>query len=339
MNNRLVKVAAAADPAAAVTAATTGTPPATPARRPPGWLAAARPSRKLVELTVLIGPAAILFALFVLLPICISAYYGLFNWSGYGSLSDFVGLHNFRLVLDDPVFRGSVLHNVIIAVLSLVIQLPLSIALALLLNRRIRGGGFLRLAVFTPYVLSEATTAVLWLLMLQPGGFVDQLLKAVGLRSLVHLWLADPTIVLYTLFAVVTWKYIGFGIILLLAGLQGIPHELREAAAIDGASSWQTTRRITLPLLGPTIRIWIFLSMIGSLQLFDIVWIMTIGGPANASSTMVTYMIENGFRSLEFGYGSAVAVILFIISFTFALLYQRFALRRDTAGALTRAVG
>jgi len=288
---------------------------------------------------VLLAPAAVLFVVFVLLPICIAAYYGLFNWSGYGTLSDFTGLHNYRLVLDDPVFRESLLHNVIIAGLSLLVQLPISIALALLLNRRMRGGSFLRLAVFTPYVLSEATTAVLWLLLLQPGGFVDEVLKDAGLGSWVHLWLADPSIVLYSLFVVITWKYIGFGIILLLAGLQGIPPELREAAAIDGASAWQTTRRITLPLLGPTIRIWIFLSMIGSLQLFDIVWIMTIGGPANASSTMVTYMIENGFRSLEFGYGSAVAVILFIISFVFALLYQRFALRRDTRGAMTGAVG
>jgi raffinose/stachyose/melibiose transport system permease protein len=303
------------------------------------WPTHRRPSRKVIELIVLLTPALALFTFFVLLPICIAAYYGLFNWSGYGTLSDFVGLHNYRLVLDDPVFRESVLHNVIIAVLSLLIQLPLSISLALLLNRRLRGGSLLRMAVFAPYVLSEATTAVLWLLMLQPGGFVDQLFKAVGLGHEIHQWLASTSIVLYTMFVVVTWKYIGFGIILLLAGLQGVPVELREAAAIDGASSWQVTRRITLPLLGPTIRIWIFLSMIGSLQLFDIVWIMTIGGPANASSTMVTYMIENGFRSLEFGYGSAVAVILFIISFVFALLYQRFALRRDTAGSLTGAVG
>ncbi len=324
--------------AEAAPASATAPSPRSPGRtwRHPGWH---RPSRKLLELVVLLGPALALFTFFVLLPICVAAYYGLFNWSGYGALSNFVGLHNYRLVLDDPVFRESVLHNVIIAVLSLVIQLPLSLAIALLLNRRMKGGSLIRLAVFAPYVMSEATTAVLWLLMLQPGGFVDQLLKAVGLGSQIRLWLADPSIVLYTLFAVVTWKYIGFGIILLLAGLQGIPAELREAAAIDGASPWQVTRRITVPLLGPTIRIWIFLSMIGSLQLFDIVWIMTIGGPANASSTMVTYMIENGFRSLEFGYGSAVAVILFIISFVFALLYQRFALRRDTAGALTGAVG
>lgn len=297
------------------------------------------PSRKFIELVILIAPALVLFAGFVLLPICIAAYDGLFNWTGYGPLSDFTGLHNYKLVLGSPVFRSSLLHNVIIAVLSLVIQLPISIAIALLLNRRMRGASFLRLAVFAPYVVSQATTAVLWLLLLEPGGFVDELMKAVGLGGLVQDWLANPTIVLYTMFVVLTWQFIGFGVILLLAGLQGIPPELREAAAIDGASAWQTTRRITLPLLSPTMRIWIFLSMIGSLQVFDLVWIMTLGGPANASSTMVTYMIFYGFHSLEFGYGSAVAVILFIISFVFAYLYQRFALRRDTEGALTRAVG
>jgi raffinose/stachyose/melibiose transport system permease protein len=298
-----------------------------------------RSRRQVLELVVLLGPALLLFAAFVLLPICIAAYYGMFNWTGYGPLSDFTGLHNYKLVLEDPVFRSSLFHNLIIAVLSLVIQLPISIAIALLLNRRMRGGSFLRMAVFAPYVVSQATTAVLWLLLLQPGGFVDELMQSVGLGGLVQEWLADPTIVLYTMFGVLTWQFIGFGVILLLAGLQGIPAELREAAAIDGASAWQTTRRITLPLLGPTVRIWIFLSMIGSLQVFDLVWIMTLGGPANASSTMVTYMIFFGFHSLEFGYGSAAAVLLFVISFVLAFLYQRFVLRRDTDGALTRAVG
>src|SRR5215469_5771730 len=297
-----------------------------------------RPGREFVELVVLLGPALLLFIGFVLLPIGIAAYYGMFNWTGYGPLSDFTGLHNYKLVLDDPVFRSSLWHNVIIALLSLFIQLPISIAIALLLNRRMRGGSFLRMAVFAPYVVSQATTAVLWLLLLEPGGFIDEVMKAVGLGGLVQAWLANPTIVLYTMFVVLTWQFIGFGIILLLAGLQGIPPELREAASIDGASAWGTIRHVTLPLLGPTIRIWIFLSMIGSLQVFDLVWIMTLGGPDNASSTMVSYMIFFGFHSQEFGYGSATAVILFIISFVFAFLYQRFALRRDTHGALTRAV-
>jgi raffinose/stachyose/melibiose transport system permease protein len=294
--------------------------------------------RKKIELALLLGPALVLFIGFVLGPIVFAAWYSLYNWSGYGPLNDFIGLQNYRGVLSGQVFHQALIHNLIIALLSVAIQLPISIGLALLLNRRVRGQTFLRLAVFTPYVLSEATTAVLWLLLLEPGGFVDELLNSVGLGSLVHEWLASTSLVLYTLFFVITWKYIGFGIILLTAGLQGIPPELREAAAIDGATPWQATRRVTLPLLGPTIRVWIFLSVIGSLQLFDLVWIMTLGGPANASNTMVTYLFYNGVQRVQFGYGAAVSVVLFVISFAFALAYQRFALRRDVSGALTRAV-
>ena len=274
----------------------------------------------------------------MLAPILVAGYYSLHEWDGFGALEP-VGLRNYGDALSDDVFQKAIVHNLIIVALSLVVQLPLSIGLALLLNRRLRGRAFLRLVVFAPYVLSEAITAVIWLLLLQPDGFVDEFLRTIGLGGLVQQWLADGGIVLYTLFAVITWKYIGFGIILLLAGLQSIPEELREAARLDGASPWQTTRHIVLPLLGPTIRIWIFLSVIGSLQLFDLVWIMTLGGPANASSTMATYLIDRGFRRYEFGYGSAVAVILFAICFAFALLYQRYALRRDTAGAVTRIAG
>ena len=294
--------------------------------------------RKRVELIVLLVPPIVLFLGFVIVPMIFAVWYSLYNWSGFGPLNDFIGVQNYTGVLTGPVFHQALLHNVIIAVLSLVIQLPISIGLALLLNRRMRGRTFLRLAVFAPFVLSEATAAVMWYELLQPGGPLDALLKAAGLGGLVHYWLASTSLVLFTLFVVITWKYIGFGIVLLLAGLQGIPAELREAAAIDGATPWQVTRRVTLPLLGPTIRVWIFLSVIGSLQLFDIVWIMTEGGPANASTTMLTYLYDNGVVRNQFGYGATVAVVLFIISFVFALIYQRFALRRDTAGAVTRAV-
>jgi raffinose/stachyose/melibiose transport system permease protein len=141
------------------------------------------------------------------------------------------------------------------------------------------------------------------------------------------------------LFVVISWKYLGFAIILFLAGLQGIPNDLLDAAAIDGAGTFQSIRRITLPLLGPTIRIWAFLSIIGSIQLFDLIWIMTLGGPAHASDTMVVYLVDHGFRRYQFGYASAVAMILFAISLVFAIAYQRFVLRRDTEGAVTSAVG
>ena len=134
---------------------------------------------------------------------------------------------------------------------------------------------------------------------------------------------------------VITWKYFGFHMILYLAGLQQIPRELEEAAAIDGARRWQIFRHVTLPLLGPTIRISAFLSIIGAMQLFDLVWVMTGGGPVNASNTMAVYMIDWGFKRFQFGYASAVAVIMLVISLVFALLYQRYVLRRDLEGAMT----
>ena len=148
---------------------------------------------------------------------------------------------------------------------------------------------------------------------------------------MVQEWLADPDIVLYSLFFVISWKYFGFHMVLMLAGLQQMPKELEEAAAIDGATKWQTFRHVTLPLLGPTIRVSIFLSVIGALQLFDLVWVTTKGGPIGASSTMATYLYDQ-FRRGLFGYASAVSIVIFVLSLVVALLYQRFALRRDLRG-------
>jgi raffinose/stachyose/melibiose transport system permease protein len=158
-----------------------------------------------------------------------------------------------------------------------------------------------------------------------------------GLGFMVQLWLADPDVVMYTLFVIISWKYFGFHMIIMLAGLQNIPREVEEAALVDGASRNQTIRHITLPLLGPTIRVSVFLSIIGALQLFDLVWATTKGGPVNASNTMAIYMYDWGFRRQELGYGSAVAVIIFIIALVLALLYQRYVMSRDIEGALTVA--
>jgi raffinose/stachyose/melibiose transport system permease protein len=138
-----------------------------------------------------------------------------------------------------------------------------------------------------------------------------------------------------TLFVIISWKYFGFHMILLLAGLQGIPREIEEAALIDGAGRRQAFRHVTLPLLGPTLRVSVFLSIIGALQLFDMVWVMTAGGPLNASSTMAIAMFKAGFKNSQMGFGSALAVILFVFGLMVALAYQRFVLRRDVEGAVT----
>jgi raffinose/stachyose/melibiose transport system permease protein len=313
-------------------------PPGGPGRGggPPAGRSSAR---RRGEIALFLGPALLLYAAFVIVPMLLAGYYSLFNWNGLGPLDRFIGLDNYTRALGDPVFQAAVGHNAFIVVASIVVQLPLALGLALLLNRKLRGRAILRMVLFAPYVLSEVVTAVAWQLILQPTGPVNSLLEGVGLDGWAQLWLADRDLVIYSLFIVITWKYLGFGIVLFLAGLQGVPAELLEAATVDGASAWQRTRHVVLPLLGPTIRIWIFLSVIGALQLFDLVWIMTKGGPSNASVTMATFLIDRGFERSQVGYGSAAAVLLFVISFAFALLYQRFVLKRDTEGALTRRVG
>jgi raffinose/stachyose/melibiose transport system permease protein len=309
------------------------------AGRSRGRPAVRRLGRKWLQIVLYVGPAAALYILFIIVPVVQAVRYSFYSWNGLGPLTDFIGLHNYGEAFRDSAFRQAMGHNGILVALSLGLQLPLALGVALLLNRPLRGRSVIRLVFFTPYVLSEAITAIVFLQILQPNGAVDEALRSIGLGSLVQLWLADLGLVFYTLFVVITWKYIGFAIILFLAGLQGIPSELHEAAAIDGARSWATLRYVTLPLLGPTIRIWAFLATIGSIQLFDLVWIMTLGGPAGASSTMATYMVDQGINSYRIGYATSVAVILFFICFVFSTLYQIFVLRRDVAGGMTRMAG
>jgi raffinose/stachyose/melibiose transport system permease protein len=280
-------------------------------------------------------PALALYALFVLFPIVQAARFSLFDWNGLEALDQFVGMANFERALSDPVFLGAVSHKGFIVILSLAVQIPFALGLALMLDRSFRGRAILRLIFFAPYVIAEVITAIVWSLLLQPNGLAEHLLTAIGLTDAYQPWLADTDTVLVALFFIITWKYFGFHMILLLAGLQGIPRELEEAAAIDGASRWQGLRYVTLPLLGPTIRVSVFLSIIGSLQLFDLIWVTTRGGPVNASNTMAVYMFDRGFVRFQFGYGSAVAVILFLACFVLALAYQRWVLRRDTDGATT----
>jgi raffinose/stachyose/melibiose transport system permease protein len=290
---------------------------------------------KWVTILLFVVPALALYLLFVLLPVVQAAYYSLFKWNGLQPLTDFIGLKNYATAISNPTFTRAVSNNLLIIVLSLTIQIPFSLSLAVLLNRRFPGRAIFRLLFFLPYVLSEAITGIVFSLLLRPGALVDSGLQQVGLGGLVQDWLGDTTIVMITLFVIISWKYFGFHMILLLAGLQGIPHEIEEAALIDGAGRWQAFRHVTLPLLGPTLRVSVFLSMIGALQLFDMVWVMTAGGPLNASNTMAIAMFKAGFKSSQMGYGSALAVILFAFGLVLALAYQRFVLRRDVDGAIT----
>ena len=286
-------------------------------------------------LALFMAPALLLFLALVLGPILLALYTSLFEWNGFGGLpTNFVGLENFVRLVGDEVFLGDLERGLILIVLSVTIQLPFSLALALLVNQKLRMRSVYRVVFFAPYVLSEVITGVLFTLILSPGnGLMNALLGAVGIGA--QAWLGNTSTVLFALFFVISWKYFGFHMILYLAARQNIPPELDDAARTDGAGPWQVFRYITLPLLGPTIRISIFLSIIGTIQLFDMVWVLTGGGPVNASETMAVTMFQNGFRRFEVGYASAISVAMFLISLVFALLYQRFVLRRDLEGAMT----
>jgi raffinose/stachyose/melibiose transport system permease protein len=290
---------------------------------------------KWVTISLFLLPALALYLTFVIIPIIQAAHFSLYKWNGLAPLDDFVGLKNYQVALASDVFRAAVSNNVLVIVLSLLIQIPFSLGLAVLLNRRFPGRAVFRLLFFVPYVLSEAITGIVFRLLLQPGALIDSSLQTAGLGGLIQDWLGDANVVMITLFVIISWKYFGFHMILLLAGLQGIPREIEEAALIDGAGRWQAFRYVTLPLLGPTLRVSVFLSMIGALQLFDMVWVMTGGGPLNASTTMAIDMFKSGFKSQQMGYGSALAVILFVCALVVALLYQRYVLRRDVDGAIT----
>ncbi|MDM8085011.1 sugar ABC transporter permease [Cellulomonas cellasea] len=305
---------------------------ARPAARAPGGRRGPGPAwRKRAEIFFFVAPALLLFLFFVVWPIVKAVQFSLYRWKGFGPLVDFVGLKNYVSVLQNDVFTGALQHNLTIVVLSILIQLPLGLAIALLLNRKMWGQGVLRTIIFVPYVLAEVIAGVVWFQLLQPKyGVIDTILGAIGLQGPPQGWLGTPDKAMIAVIVVLTWKYLGLAVILFLAGLQGVPEELYEASQLDGASWWQIQRKITIPLLGPTMRTWGFLSMIGSLQLFDMVWILTKGGPANATTTMATFLINEGTKRQNFGIASAASVILFVIALVLALVYQRFVMRRDT---------
>ena len=307
-----------------------------PSVPPPPVAASPRRRRPWGTVAAFLSPALVLFAVLVLTPIVVAAYSSFFTWNGFGVPTTFVGLENFHRLLVDEVFVGDLRRALLLIVLSLGIQLPVSLALAMLLNQPLRGRRFYRMLFFAPYVLSEVVTAVLFTMIFSPNqGLANHITKLIGLGDLGATWLADPNTVMYSLFLVISWKFFGFHTILYLAGRQGIPPELHDAAAIDGAGPWQAFRNITLPLLGPTIRISVFVSVLGTIQLFDMVWVLTGGGPIRSSETLAVTMFQEGFKRFHVGYASAISMAIFLISLVFGLLYQRFVLRRDLEGAIT----
>jgi raffinose/stachyose/melibiose transport system permease protein len=275
-------------------------------------------------------PALILFILFIIYPIFRSAYYSTFDWKGLGPAVDYIGLKNYVKIFADKVFLKAVQNVIIIIVCSLALQLPLAMMLAVIVGRDLPGRTVFRAICFLPYVLSEVNTAIMWMLLYNPDpdrGLLNGILVMLHMKPVN--WMADMNIVLFAVFIALTWKYFGLHMLLYLTGLQNIPTEIEEAAIMDGASSFQSFFQITLPLLAGTIKTSVYMSVLGSIQQFILVWVMTRGGPVNASETMATYMYRFGFVRFQLGYGSAVAIIMFLLCVIFSLIYQQLTRKPD----------
>lgn len=291
------------------------------------WLAKSIPSlrsRNFGTILLFLAPALLVFSVFLIYPIAQSAYYSFFNWKGFGPATDFIALDNYTRILQDKNFLRALRNGLLIVGLSISVQLPLALVLALMVGRKLPGRVFFRTVFFLPYVFSEVITAIIWRALLHPDphyGLINAVLVNLGLKAIP--FLGDPKTVMLAIFVVLTWKYFGFHMLLYMAGLQSIPAELEEAAKIDGASGLQTLWHIIIPLLRSTIRTTVYLSVLGSMQVFALVWIMTQGGPAGTSELMATYLYRFGFVRFYLGYGSAVAVVMFIICITFSLIYQK----------------
>jgi raffinose/stachyose/melibiose transport system permease protein len=283
---------------------------------------------RMAVLLLFLPPALLLFTLFVALPMVEAGWYSFFRWNGYGSPSEFVGLRNFRLLLDNADFRTALFNNGLIIGVSLLVQLPLALGLAVLLADRMRGTNGFRLIFFMPYVLAEIAAGLIWRFVYDGDyGLLAKLWSSFGATP--PQVLADPDWAMTAILVVVVWKYFGFHMILYIAGLQQIDRTLYEAARIDGATAWQTFSRITVPLLGSTIRLSVFFAILGSFQLFDLIMPLTKGGPSNSTQTMVTYLYNFGVTRMQIGFGSAVGVVLFVICVGFAFGYKRVLMRND----------
>lgn len=298
---------------------------------PAGAAARARNRRlsgRLKSILILLPPALLLFTIFVMLPLGESAYYSFFSWNGYGAPSDYVGLENYQRIFDHSVFHVAVWNTVKIVVISLVIQMPLALLLALLIYRKTPTNAVFRLIFFVPYILAEVAAGLIWSFVFDGNyGVTASIAQSFGVDSFFILANRDWAFV--AVMTVIVWKYFGFHMMIYIAALQGVPQDLVEAARIEGAKRTQIVRYVLVPQIKPAIIVSAFFAIIGALQVFDVIIPLTNGGPSNQTHTIVTYLYTFGLTRLNIGFGSAVGVLLFIVAITVAIFYQRFFMNRS----------
>jgi len=283
----------------------------------------------LTTVLIFLPPAIVLFTVFVILPVGEAGWYAFYNWNGLKWPEKFIGFDNFVQLFGNKVFRRALINTGLIIAVSLLIQLPLALAMAVLLaDRRFGAVGF-RMIFFLPYILADVAAGLIWRFVFDGNyGLVSQALVTLGFEPY-HL-LADRHYAFAAVLIVIVWKYFGFHMMLYIAGMQNIDRNLYEAASIDGASAWQRFRFVTLPGLAPMIRLSVFFSLLGSLQVFDVVRAMTFdGGPLNTTHTLVSFLYIFGVTRMRIGFGSATGIIIFILCVIVAFSYKRLVMRDD----------
>ena len=272
-------------------------------------------------ITLYVLPALLLIAVLVFIPLILTGYYGLMDWDGVGEMY-FIGLENYVTALQDMKFWDSAWHSFLLAIFS-TLSLAIYLVISLILASKIKGANLLRKIYLIPMLLSSVAIAQLWIKVFNPtNGMLNHILMAFGMES-PPAWLADTSIVLFAIFVPILWQYAGFYILIYYAALKNIPESIIEAARIDGASPLQIAYRIKLPLIMGVIKVTIVLAVVGSLKYFDLIYVMTGGGPNGASEVMASYMYKLAFSSKDFGYGSAIGFLLLIITLVVTVIIRK----------------
>ena len=275
---------------------------------------------------IFVLPAFLIFGAIILLPIFISAYYSVLKWDCIGK-SVYIGMRNYLDLIqnaNNDGFPKSVTNAFILAGLSVVIQLPLSLFFALVLARGVKGEHFYRTVFFFPVIISTVAIGQLWLKVYHPSyGLLNTFLNSIGLKVLTREWLGRMDTALGAAFVPALWQYIGYHMLLMYAAAKSIPPEIYEAAKIDGASPTATAFRITIPLIMPMLKVCVTFAIIGSLKSFDLIYILTNGGPVHATEMPSTLMFNSIFRKYMYGYGSAVSVLIIAACLVLTVLIQK----------------
>ncbi|MCT2537040.1 sugar ABC transporter permease [Aquibacillus koreensis] len=274
-----------------------------------------------VVIALYVLPALLLIGVLMFVPIILSGYYGLMDWDGIGAMK-FIGLENYAELMGDGKFWDSAYHSFLLALFS-TISLIAYLAISLILANKLKGSELLRKIYLIPMLLSSVAIAQLWLKVYDPNnGILNSLLTTLGVDN-PPAWLADTDTVLFSIFIAIIWQYAGFYIIIYSAALKGIPESLVEAARIDGANPIQIAYKIKIPLIMGVIKVTVVLAIVGSLKYFDLIYVMTGGGPNGASEVMASYMYRQAFGTYNFGYGSAVGFALLVICLILTWLIRK----------------